>query len=190
MQLRFQALLSTFVRVNGFSFFLISILLFVGTSLYAQKVEREYQLDSQEVPDKIHHSLEELFPDRKKVRYYLDVNEIDSTVEAKFSDQRRRTSVEFSIDGDWLDTEIDIPIKEVPASAWGQLCSKYGVEYDKWRVYRVQEHTGASDNFYYEVEVKTFKDFVWDRRQVKLSTQGEILEDLLIKLAPGHLDRW
>lgn len=147
-------------------------------------------MEAKAVPPSCRKFLVDWFPTLRKAGFYKDVSEMDSTIEAKFMVDKTRYSVEFDFDGTWLDTEKEIEVNYVPSEVWQILCPLYNERYERWRVDRVQEHRDRHGDFYYEVEIKTRKDFVWDRRQVRIKSNGTILEDSLIKLAPGHIDRW
>lgn len=158
----------------------------------AQKVEREYGIDAEQMPPPALAYLDSAFAvgPRRRRSYYRDVGEDGTTAEAKFKFADRWYSVEFDTTGQWLDTEVEIPVTEVPAAVWSQVCDDWARRYERFRVARVQEHRGRGGETFYEVELRTRVDYEWDRYEVKLDPDGRVLEEQVIELAPGHLDRW
>ena len=180
----------------------LSILLFLAAcpilvaSLYparacAQKVEREYGIDRDEVPAPVFAFLDTAFAaERRRERFYRDESEDVDAIEAKFKAGGSWYSVEFSLDGAWLDTEVEVPVEEVPPEVWSEVCADWSERFGRYRVARVQLHRGRGGARYFEVEVHTRSDFEWDRYEVTIDPNGEVLDEQLVKLAPGHLDRW
>lgn len=166
------------------------------TSLYpsracAQKVEREYGIDRDEVPAPVFGYLDTAFAaERRRERFYRDESEDVDAIEAKFKSDGSWYSVEFSLDGEWLDTEVEIPVQEVPAEVWNEVCAEWAERFSRYRVERVQLHRGRGGARFYEVEVNTRRDFEWDRYEFTIDPNGAVLDEQLVKLAPGHLDRW
>ncbi len=130
------------------------------------------------------------FEKRSRNHYYLDESESRTTLEAKFKLDSRWYSVEFDRAGNWLDTEFEVSLDEVPPSVWQEVCTDWSDRYGKFRVARVQQHIGKHDGRYFEVELRARKAYEWERYEAAIDSSGAVLTFDTIKLAPGHLDRW
>ena len=168
----------------------VALLALAPASGAAQKVEREYGISRDEVPERLVAYLDSAFAERRREHFYRDEGEADTTLEAKFKLARAWYSVEFAPDGRWIDTEVEVPVDEVPERVWTQACGAWSRDYERYRVERVQHHRGRGGEEFYEVELQTRTDFEWDRYEIAIAPDGRVLEEKLIELAPGHLDRW
>ena len=173
------------------AFFLVLVGTIPGLS-HAQKVEREFGISRAEVPAAAIAWLDSAFASerRRRERYYLDAGEADTTVEAKFRWREDWYSVEFGPEGHWLDTEVEVEPGAVPALVWQEVCADWAGRFSRFRIARVQHHRGREGEVFYEVELRTRRDFEWDRYEVRIAPDGSVLQEQLIELAPGHLDRW
>ena len=163
------------------------------TSVYAQKVEREYEIGGDEVPEAIPAFLDSAYAKTppERLRFYRDVGEDGATVEAKFKIDGTRYSVEFADDGAWLDTEVEVPIDEIDDAVWDRAaCARWTDTFELFRVVRVQHHRGADGAEYYEAELRVRVDREWLGYEYQLGLDGEILAEKEILLSPGHLSRW
>lgn len=164
-----------------------------GAPAAAQKVEREFGISRDEVPAPVFAFLDSAFAgaDLRRERYYADVGApADTVIEAKFLAGDRRYSVEFDPSGRWLNTEVEVAVRDVPTAVWAEACASWSRRYSRFRIARVQLHRGRGGEAYYEVEVRTRRDFEWDRYEVAIAPDGRLLREELVELAPGHLDRW
>lgn len=157
----------------------------------AQKVEREYGIPTEEVPTNVTSFLDSAFAgERRRERFYRDESEDVTAVEAKFKYAGAWHSVEFTPEGHWLDTEVELPVAQVPEVVWTEVCGDWDERFSRYRVERVQLHRGRGGQVFYEVELHTRHEFEWDRYEFAITPAGEVLDEQLIQLAPGHLDRW
>ncbi len=161
-----------------------------GATAQVAKVERELRLEDDEVPAAARAYVDSVFAKARRLKYYKDVGEGGTTVEAKFRLGDTRYSVEFSEDGHWLDTEVEIAVDSVPDVVWRDACPMWADSFELFRVLRVQRHVGRGDVRYYEVELRARRDFVWSAYQARLGEDGTVLEQKEIELSPGHLERW
>ena len=171
------------------------VLLFVFSlscfgSLNAQKVEHEYGLSRKEVPARLLHWIDSAYADARGLQLYRDVGEDSEHFEAKFKSGRRKYSIEFDTLGYWSDTEYELRPEEVPREMYSQLCSGYDERFGRYKIMRVQYHRGRLGREFYEIELRSRKDYVWTMHELEIAPDGQILEDVTIELAPGHLDRW
>ena len=168
----------------------LTCLFLTSKTCVAQKVEREYAIKADAVPSAALTWLAEHYPTRRRERFYVDEGSERTTVESKFKADDTWYSVEFEQDGAWQNTEVEVPVPAVPERVWSEVCGVWSDRYGKFRIARVQAHTGADGQAYYEVEIRGRKDFEWDRYEAAIDSTGTVLRFDTIKLAPGHLDRW
>ena len=156
----------------------------------AQKLEREYSIKPAEAPPAARAYVDSAYADAKRLKFYLDIGEEGKTVEAKFKYRDRRYSLEFDTLGRWLDTEVEVPLAEVPASVWSESCGAWMDTFELYRVVRVQDHRGRQGQRYYEVELRGRRDYEWVGYQYRIKEDGEVIDAQEIVLSPGHLSRW
>ena len=161
-----------------------------ATGALAQKVEREIGLRAAEAPAPVQTFLDSAFAQRRRTRYYRDIGEDAVTVEAKFRLGDTRYSVEFDTLGRWRDTEVEVPVAAVPAAVWSRACAAWGSRYERYRVARVQDHTGRAGERYYEIELRGRREREWSAFQYRVAPDGTLLDRAEIELSPGHLSRW
>ena len=71
------------------------------------------QENSNNAPQKVQAAFEARFPDAKKVEWEM---ENDEEWEAEFKMKGKEYSANFSIEGEWLETEYEIKEKDIPAT--------------------------------------------------------------------------
>ena len=159
--------------------------------LPAQKREREFEIRGDEVPAAVVAYVDSAFAEAGRVRYYQDVSEDGTAVEAKFRLGDTRYSVEFDYGGDWRDTEWEVPVDEVPNVVWdAEACPRWTDSFELYRVVRVQDHVDREGARFYEVELRARRDREWLGYQYQISPDGVVLTAKEIALSPGHLARW
>ncbi len=156
----------------------------------AAKVEREFGLQPEEAPPAARQYIDSVFATARRLKYYKDVGEDRTTIEAKFKLARTRYSVEFEESGQWYNTEVDVAVDSVPAVVWREACGVWADTFELYRVSRVQHHVGRDDGRYYEVELRARRKFIWGAYQARISETGALLGTQEIELGPGHLERW
>ncbi len=154
------------------------------------KTEREFRLDAAAVPAAATNFLDSAFGEVRRLKFYKDIGQDLTTLEAKFREGKARYSVEFDTTGRWLDTELEVPPGEVPREVWAKTCAAWADSFELYRVVRVQHHVGRGGERYYEVELRGRQDFEWSAYQARLGEAGRLLEQREIELSPGHLQRW
>ena len=166
-------------------------LLLVPLTLSAQKREREFEIRGDEIPAPIRAYVDSAFADAGRVRYYQDVSEDGTAVEAKFKLDDTRYSVEFDYDGQWRDTEWEVPVDSVPDVVWdAEACPTWTDSFELYRVVRVQDHVDREGERFYEVELRVRREREWLGYQYQIRPDGGILSGKEIELSPGHLARW
>ena len=167
-----------------------SLLALAPQAAEAQKVEREYGLKAHEVPAGVHAYLDSAYQSARRRKFYYDIGEDRTSIEAKFHYEGRRYSLEFDTTGRWLDTEVELPVDEIDDQVWAAVCEPWTQRFERFRVARVQEHHGRDGSHYFEVEVRARKDYEWTAYQYRLMADGTVLDEQEIILSPGHLSRW
>ena len=159
--------------------------------LSAQKREREFEIRGEEVPAAIVAYVDSAFAEAGRVRYYQDVSEDGTAVEAKFRLGGTRYSVEFDYGGQWRDTEREVPVDSVPHVVWdAEACPTWTDSFELFRVVRVQDHVDRAGARFYEVELRVRRDREWLGYQYQIAPDGALLSSKEIELSPGHLARW
>ncbi|MCZ4409898.1 hypothetical protein O3Q51_13840 [Cryomorphaceae bacterium 1068] len=122
-------------------FCLLSLLLILSNQAIGQdKVEREYKIKKEEVPQKaleFINEIESLSP-KTKVNWYREEAADSESVEAKFKVQKRSYSIEFSIQGELQDVEIRIGERDIPKMTRKAIKESLNAEFIKWAIKKVQ----------------------------------------------------
>ncbi len=90
---------------------IVSVLVACATVLNAQK----------QVPDAVKKSFAAKFPDVKKVKWEKE----DNNWEAGFKKDKKEYSALFSESGQWLETEVEIPVHELPQAVKDAVYKRY-----------------------------------------------------------------
>lgn len=127
-------------------YLLLLLTLFSLTVLPAQdKVEREYRIKAQKVPEPAQQWLAEAFPRTGRVKWYYEETSGKESYEAKFRQRRIRYSVEFSTEGMIEDIEIERKLKAL-VQGERQAMQEAFAQLPQFRLYRLQEQwTGAPE---------------------------------------------
>ena len=170
----------------------LAVFVMAAPGAAAQKREREFEIKGEDVPAAIRSYVDSAFAGAGRVRYYQDVSEDGTAVEAKFKLDDTRYSVEFDYGtGAWLDTEWEVPVEEVPAVVWNaEACPTWTDSFELYRVARVQDHVDREGERFFEVELRVRRDREWLGYQYQIRPTGEVLTGKEIELSPGHLARW
>jgi hypothetical protein len=134
--------------ITGIKHTIGSILFFVLTlSLTAQdKIEREYGIKREEVPQKALKWFNEAFQDPGKVNWYFEESSGKGSYEAKFRLDGSTYSVEFDTSGYIEDIEIDISWKKIPAETRKNLEAFFESNYSRHKLMKIQrQYTGLPE---------------------------------------------
>lgn len=121
----------------------------VTTFCFAQKHEKS---DSITVPAAVEAAFNQKFNSVKPVW-----EKEDSTYEAEFTYEGKETEALFTATGEWLETETEIQLSDLPAPAANYIQKKY----KKTAIKEVAKIYHADGKITYEVEIKS-KDVVFD----------------------------
>ncbi len=115
--------------------------------LWAQeKIERESRLSSSEVPEQARLCLARI-DSQTRIKWYLEEGLTGMSIEAKFSWQKHRYSVEFDSLGSLQDIEIELSWKELTKATQDSLQRQLRRECSKFKVRKIQlQYTGAESD--------------------------------------------
>lgn len=121
--------------------FVIFFFVFFNQNLFAQSAEKnemEKRVPKSEFHQKAFGFIEIQLSDAKKVKYYLEVDGLDTSYEIKFFKNQHHFSVEFNNNGVFEDVEMKVDFKELPAKVVNEI-RRYLVEnYKKHKIRKVQ----------------------------------------------------
>lgn len=167
------------------------IIFFVTLSVSAlaqQKFEKEYRLKTAEVPLLARQFVDSLDFDRR-VKWYMEVSQNGTSVEAKGRRDGKRYSVEFDTTGKIQDVEIEVPFGAIPDAVQSTMTQQLQGEFEKYRILKIQQQfTGTrnelltyltnegtpSPNTRYEAMVKGSKNGERQEFEYTFSSRGEI----------------
>ena len=111
-----------------------------------QKFEKEYRLESEEVPLLARQFVDSLDFDRR-VKWYMEISQNGKSVEAKSKRDGKRYSIEFDTTGTLQDVEIEIRFGTIPEKVQETITQNLDAELDRFRITKVQEQlTGTRKN--------------------------------------------
>jgi len=159
----------------------IGILLIFTISLHAQKVEIEKRIDSASFPDKSHEFLKAGFPGMSGAKYYIETNKQGMTFEAKFESDGADYSVEFSSNGEWLDTEMTIPHTDLENSIFENINKSLKHRFDRFTLKKIQ-HQLSPAGIRYEITVKGRMKGKGELYEFLFDSMGCYLDDQIIEI--------
>lgn len=116
-------------------------------------------------PVKVQKAFEAKFPDATKAKW---IKESSKEWEAEFTVNGIKTAANFMITGDWVETETQINVSELP-EAGVETIKKFHPKGEITAAYRIES---AKDGTKYEADVKTGKK----TSEVFLKEDGSILK--------------
>ena len=126
------------VKVLFFCFFFCCVL----ESYAQQKYEREYKINTAEVPQKALDFIK-AFEIQKKVKWYQEQGLDSTSIEAKFKLKGAKYSIEFSNDGTLQDIEQTVSFKTLQKDIQEKIQSYFEENYDAYNIEKVQlQYTG------------------------------------------------
>lgn len=143
--------------MNRNFYFSVCILLVGVFSLQsqAQKVEKERRISLEKFPATSLKMLDLEFSGRTHQKLYLETGSSGTTYESKFTFGQQKYSVKFFENGQWMDTEKEVPedglLPSVKNNIHASLRSDFS--FDKFRLIRIQEQT-SKEGLRYEIEIK------------------------------------
>ena len=121
-------------------FILIFLFTFIFINAFSQfKFEKESRLKRADVPSQALGLIESLaIPG--KIKWYSEENLTGNSVEAKFSFNKKKYSVEFDSDGNFQDLEITIHVNEIQEKLKAVIFNKLESEFSKYSIQKIQAH--------------------------------------------------
>ena len=134
---------------------LFSILIFTifQIPLFGQKIEVEKRIKKSEFPTVAETFIKEKFSEKKRIKYFKEINGDTIHYEAKFKSDGYCYSVEFFDNGQLEDIEKKIQENELPAATQKNINDYFARHYKKYKIKKIQEQTGHGTTRY-EIEAK------------------------------------
>jgi hypothetical protein len=143
-------------------FIILLLLVFSGYLAFTQKINAD------KVPTAILSKFKERFPEATKVKW---IKEDNQNYEAEFKMNRQDQSVVYDPDANWIESEIEIKISELPLSVKETLKHQFPG-------YKIEEASKIDDKANgkgYEVEIEKSGQTL----EVRLSANGDFLNKKL-----------
>lgn len=169
--------------------YLLVLALFLPLLAVSQKFEKEYRIETEEVPEKAFqfiHSEDNDFSEK----WYFEENLEGNSIEAKFKYNRKKYSVEFDTLGNLLDIEVESPFKDLPDKLQASIKNSLQKTYSKFTVRKMQvQYSGTINSFadfiaesekakqytiYYELVVKGRENREWNLYEMTYNNRGEL----------------
>lgn len=122
------------------------------------------------IPENVMEGFSKKFPAAKKVKWE---KENDAEFEASFKMDGKTMSANFDNNGNWLETEWDVKVKDLPKVVTDAVYQQYpcfeieGAEYC--------ESPGFTG---YEMEIEKCKRKVEEEKEIRVSKDGQSIEEL------------
>lgn len=119
----------------------LSLCFVISTSASSQtKTEREYRIKKDTIAENacVFINQSGFLEEKTKVKWYREESNDGTSVEAKFSQNGRGFSIEFSQQGQLQDVEIEIDEDEIPKKTLKSIEENLNEEFSKWKIKRVQ----------------------------------------------------
>jgi len=113
----------------------------ISTSASSQtKTEREYRIKKDTIAENacVFINQSGFLEEKTKVKWYREESNDGTSIEAKFSQNGRGFSIEFSQQGQLQDVEIEIDEDEIPKKTLKSIEENLNEEFSKWKIKRVQ----------------------------------------------------
>ncbi|RME92177.1 MAG: hypothetical protein D6772_17280 [Bacteroidetes bacterium] len=108
----------------------------------SNKFEREYRTSPEEIPPTALDFVAASGP-FDKVRWYKEISQDGTTIEAKAKRKGVRYSIEFDASGHILDVEVLTPFPKLPTGVQDSICAQLTRTYDRFRLTRIQRQWTA-----------------------------------------------
>lgn len=156
------------------------------------KVEREYRIKKNAVPENALTFIEECFPG-STVKWYREENTKGSFIEAKTIQSKTKYSIKFDSQGNLQDTEQIVSFESLPSEARDKIGDFLKTRFTKYRIVKIQKQwlaaettikslitTGKSDTRYetnFELEVRGTKGKDIDFFEFLFNENGKLLKE-------------
>lgn len=102
------------------------------------KYEKESRMKTNEVPKRALEMIQSF--KTSTVKWYLEEGLTTKTVEAKFKKNKKKYSVEFDLDGNLQDIEIDLDLKEIEKSTLDIIQIQLKKKFTLYKIQKAQLH--------------------------------------------------
>lgn len=156
------------------------------------KVEKEYRIKKNAVPENALTFIEECFPGTK-IKWYHEENAKGSFIEAKTRRAKARYSIKFDLLGNLQDTEQIVSFESLPADAQDKINSFLKTRFTRHKIVKIQKQwladkttikslitTGKSSGKYrtnFELEVRGTKGKDIDFFEFLFNEKGKLLKE-------------
>jgi len=111
-----------------------------------EKIEKEIKVPINSVPDKAINWLDEVFNQKKKLKWFIEKGEDKVSYEAKFIRKRERYSVEFKEDGNLEDIEIYGNWRKLPLMVRNNISDYSEAQFSNFRIVKIQiQYSGTQE---------------------------------------------
>lgn len=117
------------------------------------------------IPEKVKSAFVQKFPGAKSVKWE---KENDAEYEAEFKRDGQEMSASFDPEGNWLETEMEIKVKDLPAAVSHTLAT----EFDGYEVEEAEKIQTPTRSDLYEVEIEKNHD-TWE---VQITADGAVIK--------------
>lgn len=177
--------------------FVIALCFFHFSFCAQQKYEREYRVNSTEIPAT---SLQiiKMWNFNNKVKWYAEESNDGKTFEAKVEHKGHKYSIEFSEDGEILDVEQKVTFSELSLDVQRVITHNLSKKYKKFKIKKVQiQYLGSETAIYneifqlnsthekakinFEIVLKAKKENEDALYEVLMDTKGNLIQELQFK---------
>lgn len=183
--------------VNGtFQMCVVCVIVLSSWKAYSQqKFEKESGISRKDLPAFAVH-FESIFVHDQKIRWYLEEGFNGSTIEAKYTRNKEKYSVEFDSLGTIQDVEILVKWSDLSTETQGNIEAQFLKDSDKYKLSKIQvQYTGeqimlqnsalsgeCSENclIRYEVVVRIKKEGVGNSYEYLFDKNGKLIQKMEI----------
>ena len=182
-----------------------ALFFFSGLAQCQVKYEREYRIRKDTIAENacIFINQSGFLEERTKVKWYREESEEGITIEAKFKQNGKDYSIEFSKEGELQDVEMEIDESEVPVESMKAIRKILENEFLKWKIKKIQRQwvgseidviesiksghakEGVEENFEIVIKGKTDEDRSFF--ELLFSEKGELISKGRIVEGPGDI---
>lgn len=141
-----------------------------------KKIEKEEDIDRDEMPEKIQQYLKENLPkDIKKLRHYYETDGDEESYETKFKFKGNRFSVEFNKNSRLEDIEVLLKEKALEKPVIKNIESYLENKHERFKIEKIQAQYLSKDDNEGETmkRAKKFKNSVPDNYELIVATKNE-----------------
>ena len=147
-----------------------------------EKNEVEKRVKKKEIPDQALEWFKDAYETKRKVRWYYQTDGDDKSYEAKLKYKKQFHSVEFDLEGQVLDIEIQIDEKDILEDAHQPILDYLNSTFTKYSIKKIQiQFTGDADNLEDLIDENEMEDLTV-RYEIeyygKTETENELWEGL------------